>query len=270
VELDWNETVTRRTAVKLGVTAAAVTLTTAGTAAAAGGTLGAAASARSRISGSPHTWQRSSYARLLGQRFSVAGSSRGLRLTGVKDCPTARREREGLPADLPRPHGTAFAAHDIPSCTTERSERCRCSSRRAPVPAPGSRSSPWSTDCMADLATLTIESFSGRVGEPFRLAAGDGEVEIVLAEAQSLGPPPAPEVRAPFSLVFAARRNRSSRREPTAWSTLLCRAGAVRRPAGAGRGRSALPGDLQLMSGGRHSKARRTSSSSRSANPSRW
>jgi hypothetical protein len=56
---------------------------------------------------------------------------------------------------------------------------------------------------MADLATLTIESFGGHVGEPFRLAGADGEVDVVLADAQSLGPPPAPEVRAPFSLVFA-------------------------------------------------------------------
>lgn len=56
---------------------------------------------------------------------------------------------------------------------------------------------------MADLATLTIETFSGHVGEAFRLTAGDGGVDVVLAEAQSLGPPPAPEVRAPFSLVFA-------------------------------------------------------------------
>jgi hypothetical protein len=100
VQLDWNDTVTRRTAVKLGVTAAAATLTTAGTAVAAGGA---------------HQWRRSSYRPLVGQRFSVGGSSRGLRLTGVKDLPNGPAGSEkGFLLIFRAPHGTAFAAHDIP------------------------------------------------------------------------------------------------------------------------------------------------------------
>lgn len=101
MQLDWNDTVTRRTAVKLGVTAAAATLTTAGTAAAAGRT--------------PHMWRRSSYAGLVGQRFSVGGSSRGLHLTAVRNLPNGPAGSEkGFLLIFRGPHGTAFAAHDIP------------------------------------------------------------------------------------------------------------------------------------------------------------
>jgi hypothetical protein len=56
---------------------------------------------------------------------------------------------------------------------------------------------------MPDLGTLTLEAFSGHVGAEFRLHAGDDIVlDLVLAEVDSLGDPPGPEIRAPFSLIF--------------------------------------------------------------------
>jgi hypothetical protein len=72
---------------------------------------------------------------------------------------------------------------------------------------------------MADLATLTVESFDGLTGEPFLVvradaaAAGvapahggggqaDTPAQLTLAEVERLGAPNAPGMRAPFSLIF--------------------------------------------------------------------
>jgi hypothetical protein len=60
---------------------------------------------------------------------------------------------------------------------------------------------------MAELAELTLESFSGRIGEQFQMvAAGAGvetpAVELRLSEAAALGKA-APGLRAPFSIVFS-------------------------------------------------------------------
>lgn len=57
---------------------------------------------------------------------------------------------------------------------------------------------------MADLGTLSVKDFSGRVGESFRVEDGDaGHRELRLTEATSLGQAPAPGARAPFSIMFS-------------------------------------------------------------------
>ena len=53
------------------------------------------------------------------------------------------------------------------------------------------------------LESFTVETFSGRVGEPFRIRfEPEDAVEVELVEAQALGT--AEGRRAPFSLVFRA------------------------------------------------------------------
>lgn len=60
---------------------------------------------------------------------------------------------------------------------------------------------------MAELAELTLETFSGRLGDRFQLTpAGSGAeaspVELRLSEAVALGEAP-PGLRSPFSIVFS-------------------------------------------------------------------
>ncbi len=54
------------------------------------------------------------------------------------------------------------------------------------------------------IADLTIESFEGRAGEGFRLAADVGTLDITLIEYERLGE--SVLKRAPFSLVFLGPR----------------------------------------------------------------
>jgi hypothetical protein len=67
---------------------------------------------------------------------------------------------------------------------------------------------------MADVAALTLDDFTGHVGEPFAigpLAGPDGEpitVEVHLHEAEALGPDPGDGRRTPFSLVFTGPMDR--------------------------------------------------------------
>ena len=50
---------------------------------------------------------------------------------------------------------------------------------------------------------FTIETFAGRVGEPFRVQPDSGDaLEAELVEATQLAPPREAGARAPFSLVF--------------------------------------------------------------------
>lgn len=52
------------------------------------------------------------------------------------------------------------------------------------------------------LETFTVETFSGRLGEVFNVAVGDGSrFEAQLVGAESVGPA-VPGAREPFSLVF--------------------------------------------------------------------
>jgi hypothetical protein len=56
---------------------------------------------------------------------------------------------------------------------------------------------------MADAGELALSTFSGHVDEPFRLLAGDElELALRLTEAEGLGEPHSPGLRAPFSLIF--------------------------------------------------------------------
>ncbi len=60
---------------------------------------------------------------------------------------------------------------------------------------------------MPELADLTLEHFSARIGEAFRirgqLPSGESvTVELSLAEAEALGPDNGNTGRSPFSLVF--------------------------------------------------------------------
>lgn len=63
---------------------------------------------------------------------------------------------------------------------------------------------------MAELSELSVDTFSGHLGEPFRVAsAADTAIEppaagltFELIEAVSLGAPMAPGMRTPFSLLF--------------------------------------------------------------------
>jgi hypothetical protein len=64
---------------------------------------------------------------------------------------------------------------------------------------------------MADLGQLTLETFSGHLGDPFLIRPAaptqavppDFVVEGRLIEAEALGEAPAAGLRAPFSLVFS-------------------------------------------------------------------
>lgn len=56
---------------------------------------------------------------------------------------------------------------------------------------------------MADAGKLALDTFRGHVDEPFRLVGGDDlELALRLAEAEGLGEPYSPGLRAPFSLIF--------------------------------------------------------------------
>ena len=56
---------------------------------------------------------------------------------------------------------------------------------------------------MPDLGALTLEIFSERLGEPFRVHPPTGPpIEVELAEVGKLGDAPAPGIRAPFSIEF--------------------------------------------------------------------
>ena len=53
------------------------------------------------------------------------------------------------------------------------------------------------------LDALTLNTFSGFVGETFRMHAGSADpLAVTLTEAKSLGDPPEEGMREPFSLVF--------------------------------------------------------------------
>lgn len=49
---------------------------------------------------------------------------------------------------------------------------------------------------------LTVETFAPLVGEAFELRAADGSLDATLVEATGTGDAPAPELRAPFSLLW--------------------------------------------------------------------
>ena len=52
------------------------------------------------------------------------------------------------------------------------------------------------------LAQLTRASFEPLLHQRFALRAGDHAVELELVEVKSLGAPPRPHMREPFSLLF--------------------------------------------------------------------
>lgn len=57
---------------------------------------------------------------------------------------------------------------------------------------------------MADAGELTVAAFADRVGETFRIrGAEDRVVDVTLSEATAFGEAPAPEQRAPFSIIFS-------------------------------------------------------------------
>jgi hypothetical protein len=61
---------------------------------------------------------------------------------------------------------------------------------------------------MPDLGALTLEHFSGHVGDTFTVGAlvdptgAPATLAIKLAEAEQLGPAPSDDQREPFSLMF--------------------------------------------------------------------
>ncbi len=84
MKVDWTETITRRTAVKLGA-ASAATLA---------GTQGSALAKVTSRARRDHAWRRSTYVPLVGQRFRVKGSTVPLRLTAIRDIQGAPRGSE--------------------------------------------------------------------------------------------------------------------------------------------------------------------------------
>jgi hypothetical protein len=56
---------------------------------------------------------------------------------------------------------------------------------------------------MRDLGELSLETFRGRLDEPFRIHTSDDvALDVALAEASALAEQPLPGGRVPFSLVF--------------------------------------------------------------------
>lgn len=49
---------------------------------------------------------------------------------------------------------------------------------------------------------LTVDAFAPLVGDTFVLRAADGSIDATLVDATATGDAPAPELRAPFSLLW--------------------------------------------------------------------
>jgi hypothetical protein len=57
---------------------------------------------------------------------------------------------------------------------------------------------------MADVGELTLATFADYVGDTFRIRISqDNAIEVTLSEATAAGEAPAPDQRAPFSIIFS-------------------------------------------------------------------